>query len=112
VDVELAAAANVSFTGSFAGTNVVPRTFDSSDAPDMVLDFYRQLLGAHGPVVECRGIINVRRWRGVETLACLERPSSPAVQLAGGVEGRHTVVVVTPRGPAARFAVLDVHTRG
>src|SRR5688572_18853061 len=112
VNVEHASEATVSFTGSFAETNVVPRTFESDDAPETILDFYRRILRARGAVVECRGTINVRRRRGVETLVCLERPSSPAVQLAGGGEGKHSIVVVTARGSAARFAVLDVHTRG
>lgn len=112
VNVEPASEANVSFTGRFAETNVAPRTFESDDAPEMILDFYRQILRARGAVVECRGTINVRRRRGVETLVCLERPSSPTVQLAGGVEGKHSVVVVTTRGSAAQFAVLDVYTGG
>ena len=110
VNVEHASEANVSFTGSFAETNVVPRTFESDDAPEMILDFYRKILRARGAVVECRGTINIRRRRGVETVVCLERPSSQAVQLAGGVEGNHSVVVVTTRGSAAQFAVLDVLT--
>ena len=112
VTVEHASAANISFTGSFADTDVVPRTFESDDAPGLILDFYRQILRARGAVVECRGDINVRRRRGVETLECLERPSSPAVQLAGGEEGNHSVVVVTTHGSLAQFAVLDVHTAG
>jgi len=104
--------ANVSFTGSFAETYVVPRTFESDDTPERILEFYRKILRVSGAVVECRGTINVRRRRGVETLVCLARPSSPTVQLAGGVDGKHSVVVVTPRGPAAQFTVLDVHTSG
>lgn len=76
VTMEHASEANVSFTGSFAETNVVPRTFESDDEPGMILDFYRKILRARGAVVECRGTINVRRRRGVETLVCLERPSS------------------------------------
>ena len=112
VNVEHASEANVSFTGSFVEANVVPRTFESDDAPGMILDYYRRILRARGAVVECRGTINVRRRRGVETLVCLERPSSRAVQLAGGVGGQHSVVVVTTRGSAAQFAVLDVHTGG
>ena len=112
VNLEHASEADVSFTGSFAETKVVPRAFESDDAPGMILDFYRKILQARGAVVECRGTINVRRRRGVETLGCLERPSSHAVQLAGGVEGRHSVVVVTTGDAAAQFAVLEVHTEG
>ena len=104
--------ATVSFTGSFAHTNIASRAFESDDTPGMILDFYRRTLRPHGAVVECRGTINVRRRRGVETLACLERPESQSIQLAGGVGGKHSVVVVTAGGAAAQFTVLDVHTGG
>ena len=111
--VEYASGAEVSFTGSFAETNVVPRTFESDDTPERILDFYRKILRARrGAFVECRGAIKIRRRRGEETLACLERPSSQGVQLAGGVEGKHSVVRVTTRGSAAHFTVLAVHTGG
>lgn len=109
---EESAAAHVSFTGSFADTNIVQRGFESDDAPKMILDFYRNAMRAYGTVTECRGTINVRRRGGVEKLVCLDRPSSLTVQLAVAVEGRHPMVVVKPRGAAAQFAILYVHTRG
>ena len=110
VYVEYAADENVSFTGNFARTNVVGMTFGSDDSPEMILDFYRRVLGAYGPVVECRGTINVRRRRGVESLGCVEQSSSPTVQLAAGVHGKHSVVAVTMFGPTSQFDVLDVRT--
>ena len=111
VHVEHTPGSNVTFTGRFSGTSVVPRTFESDDPPDVILEFYRQILEARGPVMECRGTINVQRRRGGETLSCFERPSSQAVRLAGGSAGQHSIVAVTTRGPAVQFAVLDVHTR-
>jgi hypothetical protein len=105
------AAAHVNFTGSFSDVWVTPREFESDAAPVVVLDFYREAMRRHGYVIECRGTINVRRRRGAETLVCVDQPSSPAVQLAVDRDGRHQVVVVTPRGAAAQFAVLSVHTR-
>ena len=112
VTAERPAEAHVGFSGSFAGTNVVSSTFESDDTPEMILEFYRQMLRRHGTVVECRGTFTVRRQRRVETLVCLEQDSSQMMQIAGGVEGQHSVVAVTPRGSATRFTVLDVHTRG
>ena len=111
VHVEHTPGTNVTFTGRFSETSVVPRTFESDDPPEVILEFYRQILEARGPVMECRGTINVHRRRGGETLGCLERPSSPAVRLAGGSAGQHSIVAVTTNGPAVQFAVLDVHTR-
>ena len=54
---------NVSFTGSFADTRVVLETFESDDAPPMVLAFYRAAMRAHTEVIECRGGITIRRSR-------------------------------------------------
>jgi hypothetical protein len=109
VNVEHTPGSNVSFTGSFSETSVFPRTFESDDPPEVILDFYRRILEARGGVVECRGTFNVHRHRGVETVECLERPSS-AVRLAGGIRGWHAIVAVTTRGPVSQFAVLDIHT--
>jgi len=111
VHVEHTPGTNVTFTGRFSETSVVPRTFESDDQPEVILEFYRQILEARGPVMECRGTINVQRRRGGETLGCLERSSSQAVRLVGGSAGQHSIVAVTTNGPAAQFAVLDVHTR-
>jgi len=108
---EQPAAAHVNFTGSFSNVGVTPREFETDDAPEAVLDFYRDAMRGHGPVLECRGTVNVHRRRGVETLACIDQPSSSAVQLAVDRDGRHPVVVVRPRGASAQFAVLHVRTR-
>jgi hypothetical protein len=111
VDDERPPGTNVSFEGSFSDTNVVRQTFESDDTPEMVLDFYRNVLRARGPIMECRGTIHVRRWRGREMLACVERPSSRAVRLAGGIGGHHSVVAVIADGDsAAQFALLKVDT--
>ena len=104
--------ASLSFSGNFSKTSVVPWMFESDDSPETILDYYRKVLQGNGAVVECRGTINIHRRRGVETLECLEHPSARAVRLAGGGEGNHSIVVVSEYGEAARFAVLDVHTRG
>jgi len=57
---------NVSFTGSFADTRVVAERFESDDAPETVLEFYRAAMRANTDVIECRGSINVRRGRRTE----------------------------------------------
>ena len=101
---------NVTFTGNFGDTNVVRRAFESHDTPEKILDFYRKVLRARGEVVECRGTINIHRRRGDETVSCLDRPSSRAVRLVTGVEGAHSVVVVTTQGSTTQFAVLGIHT--
>jgi len=103
--------ANVSFTGSFADTRAVPETFESDDAPAMVLEFYRAALGAHPDVIECRGNIAIRRSRRTEEAVCIERPSSQVVQLATGTRSSYRMVAVKPRGTATEFTLVSVYMR-
>lgn len=102
---------NVSFTGSFADARVVPEKFESDDAPARVLEFYRAAMRAHTDVLECRGNINIRRIRRTEKAVCIERPSSPVVQLAIGTRSHYRVVAVKPRGTATEFALVSVYVR-
>ena len=88
----------------------MPRAFESDDTPERILDFYRRVLRGRGEVIECRGTINIHRRRGDETVSCLDRPLSRAARLVTGVEGAHSVVVVTTDGSTTRFAVLGIHT--
>jgi hypothetical protein len=102
---------NVSFTGSFAETRVIPETFESDDAPPMVLRFYRAAMRAHTDVIECRGTISIRRSRRTERPVCIERPSSPVVHLAAGTRSHYRLVAVKPRGTATEFTLVLVDVR-
>ena len=102
---------NVSFTGSFADTRVVPEKFESDDAPTMVLEFYRAAMRAHAEVIECRGNISIRRSRRTEKPVCIERPSSQVVQLATGTRSSYRMVAVKPRGTATEFTLVSVYVR-
>ena len=102
---------NVSFTGSFADTRVVAETFESADAPAMVLEFYRASMRGHTEAIECRGGISIRRSRRTETPVCIERPSSQVVQLATGNRSSYRMVAVKPRGTATEFTLVSVEVR-
>jgi hypothetical protein len=101
---------DVSFTGSFADTRVVPETFESDDAPARVLAFYRAALRAHMDVIECRGNITIRRSRRTEQPVCVVRPSSQVVQLSG-TRPPYRMVAVKPRGTATEFTLVSVYVR-
>src|SRR5687768_900419 len=91
--------ANVSFTGSFADTRVIPATFETDDAPAMVLEFYRSALRARSEVIECRGRILIRRsGRSDDEPVCIEHPESHVVQLAAGSRSSYRMVAIEPRG--------------
>ena len=102
---------DVSFSGSFTDTRVVPETFESDDAPAMVLEFYRAAMRGHTEVVECRGNINIRRTRRIEEPVCIERSSSQIVQLATGTRSYYWLVAVNPRGTATEFTLVSVYAR-
>jgi hypothetical protein len=102
----------IGFTGSFADTKVVLDRFVSDDTPEMILEFYRRhMLGHGGAIVECRGTVNIERSRGADRTVCIERVSSPMVQLAVGTDRRHRIVSVQARGTGAEFSLMQVHTK-
>lgn len=100
--------ANVSVGGPWFGVKVVAASFDSDDAPEKVLEFYRSEMKAHGDVVECRGDVDFRGDR----LVCREDASSREVQLAAGTEERHRIVHVEPRGSGSEFALVYLQAGG
>jgi hypothetical protein len=102
---------NVGFSGSFADTRVVHEQFESDDAPAMVIEFYRARMRAHSEAIECRGDISIRRSHRIEKPVCLERLSSPVVQLATGTRSHYRLVAVKPRGTATEFTLLSVDVR-
>jgi hypothetical protein len=102
----------VSFTGSFADANVVSRVFESDDTPEAIVDFYRQELEMRrGTVVECRGVVNIRRRGAIGRPVCVEDTSYPFVQLVVGRDRDHRIVAVQRRGSGAEFLLTRVRTR-
>jgi len=96
----------------FGGVNVVAATFEHDDAPQVIVDFYRDKLKAYGEVTECHGNVDFRRRSGVRRAVCKERPwtNEGEVQLVAGTEARHRIVVVKPRGSGSEFSVVYIQT--
>jgi carbohydrate-binding DOMON domain-containing protein len=104
--------ANVNVASRWFGVRVVAAKYQSDDANDKILEFYRREMNTYGPVTECRGNVDFRGGPGNKRMVCKEQSSSDEVQLAAGTEGRQRVVAVKPRGNGSEFSLVYVNTRG
>ena len=104
--------ADVNISSPWFGVKVVAATYESADAQDRILEFYRQEMKTYGPVTECRGDVDFRDGRHARRPVCKEKPSARDVQLVTGTEDRQRVVSVKPRGAGSEIALVYVNTRG
>lgn len=103
--------ANVNVASRWFGVKVVAANYESDDAQDKILEFYRREIKTYGPVTECRGEVDFRGGAGNRRAVCREDPSSHDVQLVAGTEERQRVVAVKPRGTGSEFSLVYVNTR-
>jgi hypothetical protein len=101
--------ANVNVASPWFGVRVVAAKYESDDAQEKILDFYRREMKTYGPVTECRGDVDFRG-SGSRRVVCKEKPSSDDVQLVTGTEDRQRVVSVKPRGDRSEFSLVYVNT--
>ena len=104
--------ADVNIAGPVFGVHVVAARFESDDAPDLIVDFYRKQLGAYGAVTECRGNIDFKGRSGSQYPVCKPKLAARSVQLVAGTEERHRLVSIEPRRGGSEFAVVYIQTRG
>jgi hypothetical protein len=104
--------ADVKVRISDVGVNVAAARYESDDAPQAILEFYKDKMSAHGAVVECKGDIEFEG--EPRQPVCDEDSSSSETQLVTGTEDKHRLVSVKPRGGGAEFAVvsLEIDKRG
>jgi hypothetical protein len=93
----------------FSEVHVAAATFDSTDAPGPVLEFYRRAMRVYGDVTECRGEIDFKK--GGRPV-CTPRARAIPVQLAVGTEDHHRMVVVSPRDEGSEIVVTYVQASG
>jgi hypothetical protein len=104
--------ANVNVASPWFGVRVVAAKYESDDAQDKILDFYRREMKTYGPVTECRGEVDFKGGAGSRRVVCKEKPSADEVQLVTGTEDRQRVVAVKSRGNHSEFSLVYVNTRG
>ena len=69
--------ADVNVGNSMFGVKVLAAKFESSDAQDRVIAFYRNELQSFGEVTECRGDVDFRGRSGSRRPVCREKFFSP-----------------------------------
>lgn len=109
--------ANVNISvGSFA-LKVVAVKFESDDAPDKVLSFYRDKVKAYGgKYLECHGLdinMNAGDSSDEKELTCGKHGDrGDSTELKGGTPDRQHIVSVKPKGSGSEFALVYVNKRG
>jgi hypothetical protein len=107
------------------GIKLIVAKYDSDDAPDKVIDFYRDKLKKYGKVLECHtkehgGDVHNDSDDSKDSdaknkpLKCEGDNSGPVTELKVGTEDNEHIVSVEPRegGKGASFAIVYVYTRG
>lgn len=114
--------ANLSLLTEEFGMKIIVANYVSNDAPEKVLNFYRDKLKKYGKVLECHS-----EKRGADVwadddkkdsgkskeLKCDEN-SGPVTELKVGTEDNQRIVAVEPGDSSngSKFALIYVHTRG
>ncbi|HWO29208.1 MAG TPA: hypothetical protein VNO32_10465 [Candidatus Acidoferrum sp.] len=120
-DEENSDAVNVGVLTEAFGLKLVVAKYDSDDAPDKVISYYRERLKKYGKVVEC----HTREHGGdshadfdddkhSKELKCEGDNTGPVTELKVGTEDNQHVVAIEPRDgkSGSTFALVYVHTRG
>lgn len=116
--------ANLSLFTSAFGMKLVVLNYDSDDAPDKIIAFYRQKLKKYGKVLECH---TSKHDAGVDVnegsddskkskeLKCEGDQNGDTIELKAGTEGDQHIVAISPAengGKGSTFALVHVRTRG
>jgi hypothetical protein len=116
--------ANLSLFTSAFGMKLVVLNYDSDDAPEKVIAFYRQKLKKYGKVLECR---TTKHDAGVDVnqdsddskkskeLKCEGDQKGDTIELKAGTEDDQHIVAISPAdngGKGSNFELVYVHTRG
>ena len=101
--------ASVNVGNGVFGVTVLAAKYESADAADSILTFYKRELARYGEVIECHGDIDFRD-RGRRPV-CDNDLGSRQVQLVAGVASSHRIVAVKPRGGRSELAMVFVEQR-
>jgi len=105
------------------GMKLVVAKYDSDDAPNKVVDFYREKLKKYGKVLECHTSehggnvhtdVDDQKEQPSKELKCEGDNTGPVTELKVGTEDNQHIVAVEPGhgGKGTTFALVFMHTRG
>jgi hypothetical protein len=107
--------ANVRISGFGFGLKVVALEYESDDAPEKIIGFYKDRLKKYGNVLEChtsKGNWNVNTQRhGSNELTCAGSGGSD-IELKVGKQNDQHIVAVKAEGKGSTFSLVYVRTHG
>jgi hypothetical protein len=108
---------NVQLGNDRFGLKVLAAEYDSKDAPEKVLDFYRKELKSYGAITECKGTQGNTSLESLDVdddqdLKCDEAKKGDGVELKAGTSDRQRIVSVHPNGTGSRFALVYIQKHG
>ena len=110
--------ANVSISGFGYGLRVVALEYESDDAPEKILAFYRDQLKKYGSVLECHtsGHFNMNmkysdKSSDSHALTC-DMNNGKNVELKAGTDENQHIVAVESEGKGSSFSLVYVRTHG
>jgi hypothetical protein len=109
-------------TESF-GVKLVIAKYGSDDAPNKIVDFYREKLKKYGKVLECHtsehsgsahADVDDQKQQPSKALKCEGDNTGPVTELKVGTEDNEHVVAIEPShtGKGTIFALVYMHSRG
>lgn len=101
---------DISFLGY--GVKVVAVEYQSDDAPDKVIAFYREQLKKYGNVIECHTTgtnLQMDHKQGSDEVMC-DAHTGKTIELKVGTTQNQHVVAIDPDGKGSSFALVYVRT--
>lgn len=109
--------ANVNISGFGFGLKVVALEYESNDAPDKIVSYYKDQLKRYGNVLVCHtSHLNLnshptREDHESRELTC-EDSSGSNIELKVGTKENQHIVAVEPQGSGSSFSLVYVRTHG
>lgn len=110
--------ANVNISTSEFGLKVVALNYESDDAPDKVISYYKDQLKHYGSVLECHtqgrhaDYSHHSDKNDSDQLKCEGDNSGKTIELKVGTESNQHIVAIDPQGKGSDFALVYVRMRG
>jgi hypothetical protein len=105
--------ANVNISTSAFGVKVVAVEYESDDAPNKLIAYYKNALKKYGNVLECRAEGQHYTYEGdSDELKCEGDNRGNTVELKVGTKSNQHIVSIKPQGKGSDFALVYVRTRG
>jgi hypothetical protein len=104
--------ANVNISSSLFGVKVVAMNFESDDAPDKVLAFYRKDMGKYGKVLDCTGgfTLSFHHHDKDDPVTCGADDSGHGYkeELKVGTENNQRIMAIKPADKGSVFTLVYV----